>query len=451
MSQKQVLIVDDDADMRNALQHVIKGWGFHVEGVASALQALEKCAKQRYHLIITDLKMPQMSGVELLTRLQQDAPQIPVILITAYGTVDRAVEAMRLGASDFILKPFSVDTLENKIKTIFARAAQAIVDEPRYDRCRTQMATKQIITQDPALINVLQMAKCVAPSDATVLILGENGTGKELLAAYIHQHSRKHTGPHVAINCASLPETLAESELFGHEKGAFTGAVSRKIGKFELAHKGTLLLDEISELTLPLQAKLLRVLQERVIERVGGNRSIMIDTRVIAISNVDLSEAVVQKRFREDLYYRLNVVPLKVPPLRERPQDVPLLTDHFLKRFSLIYNKRMTRCDAETMNRLMQWPWHGNVRELENAIERAVLIGRGEELKAPWLNLEAPQRVATETFTVLPGLTVRDMEKQLILQTLARCNENRTQASKCLGISIRTLRNKLKAYRSQEG
>ena len=242
---------------------------------------------------------------------------------------------------------------------------------------------------------------------------------------------------------------MAESELFGHEKGAFTGAISRKIGKFELAHKGTLLLDEISELTLPLQAKLLRVLQERVIERVGGNRSITIDMRVIAISNIELSEAVAQKRFREDLYYRLNVVPLRVPPLRERPEDVPLLTDHFLKRFSLIYNKHMTRCDTEAMKMLMQWPWYGNVRELENAIERAVLIGEGDRLKTAWLNLEAHQRVSEERFTLTPGGTVKDMEKQLILQTLERCNDNRTQASKCLGISIRTLRNKLKAYRTQ--
>jgi DNA-binding NtrC family response regulator len=449
MSPKQILVVDDDADMRNALQHVIHGWGFQVMCVGSAPLAVEQYTRHPYDLVITDLKMPQMSGVELLTRLQQDAPHIPVIMITAYGTVDRAVEAMRLGASDFILKPFSVDTLETKIKRVLARSPRVAASDPDDDRPRPHISAKEIITQDTALLKVLQMAKCVAPSDATVLILGENGTGKELLAAYIHRHSCKHAGPHVAINCASLPETLAESELFGHEKGAFTGAINRKIGKFELAHKGTLLLDEISELSLPLQAKLLRVLQERVIDRVGGNRAIGIDTRVIAISNVDLTEAVVQKRFREDLYYRLNVVPLKVPPLRERPEDVPLLADHFLKRFSLIYNRHMTQCDPEAMQMLQQWPWYGNVRELENVIERAVLIGAGDVLKTDWLNLEAPQRMPAERLAIIPGGTVKDMEKQLILQTLARCKDNRTQASKCLGISIRTLRNKLRVYRSE--
>ncbi len=298
---------------------------------------------------------------------------------------------------------------------------------------------------------MLSRARSVAPSTATVLIQGESGTGKELLAAYVHHHSRNSQAPYVALNCAALPDTLAESELFGHEKGSFTGAVGRKIGKFELAKQGTVVLDEISEMPLPLQAKLLRVLQEKEIDRIGGTHPIPIDARVIAISNVDLKTAVNEGKFREDLYYRINVIPLTLPPLRERKEDIELLAEHFLKKYCLANQKTITGIDDVAMKMLINYSWKGNVRELENTMERAVLISVGGIILPEHLLLDLSEHEpeSAATFSVNAGYTVREMEKELILRTLKDVDDNRTHAAELLGISIRTLRNKLQEYRAE--
>jgi transcriptional regulator with PAS, ATPase and Fis domain len=296
------------------------------------------------------------------------------------------------------------------------------------------------------MMEVLALARRVANSDATILILGENGTGKELLASFIHQESRRKTGPLVAINCAALQETLAESELFGYERGAFTGAFTRKVGRFELADQGTLLLDEVSELTLNMQAKILRVLQEREIDRVGGQQPRAIDVRIIAISNQNLVKAVQENRFREDLFYRLNVLPMTLPPLRERKKDIPLLATFFLKKYSLINNRRMTKTAPAALEYLVSHPWPGNVRELENVVERSVLIGSGDTLLPEHLNFIETTETSQATRPASSGTTIKEMEMALILDTLKACQNNRTRTAERLGISLRTLRNRLREY-----
>ncbi|MDY6952959.1 MAG: sigma-54 dependent transcriptional regulator, partial [Thermodesulfobacteriota bacterium] len=317
---QSVLVVDDEPDMRTALSHVLSRSGYSVETASTGFEGIEKFKTAKHHVVITDMKMPQMSGMEVLEEVKRISPHVPVIMITGHGTISKAVGAMKQGASDYILKPFSAETLETAVRRV-----STTNDDPGPSAVklssRNRALPASIITQDSRFLELIRLAMNVAPSDATVLILGESGTGKELLASFIHQHSHRRTKPYVAVNCAALPETLAESELFGHEKGAFTGAANTKPGKFELAQGGTILLDEVSEMAMPLQAKLLRVLQEREIDRVGGTRPIPIDARVIAVSNVDLNVAVREGTFRQDLFYRLNVIPLTIPPLRNRRED----------------------------------------------------------------------------------------------------------------------------------
>ncbi|HEN20502.1 MAG TPA: sigma-54-dependent Fis family transcriptional regulator [Desulfobacteraceae bacterium] len=449
MQGQSILVVDDEPDMRLALSHVLSRSGYSVECASSGFEALEKFRKDNYSMVITDMKMPEMTGMELLGKVKGLSPQVPVIMITAYGTINNAVEAMQEGASDYILKPFSAETLEATVK----KAGMSLHDQKRVnvniidDEGSTE--PKRIITQDKELNNVLSLARDVAPSNATVLIQGESGTGKELLASYIHHYSGRKDSPYVAVNCAALPENLAESELFGHERGSFTGAVGRKIGKFELANDGTILLDEITEMPLQLQAKLLRVLQEREIDRVGGSRPVPIDIRVIAVSNIDLKKAVREGRFREDLYYRINVIPLYIPPLRERKHDIPLLAEFFLEKYNSRNARKMTGISDETISLLLKYDWKGNVRELENTIERAVLLGKGDVLLPKHLFLEDREDNRKEALAVRVGTSVREMEKELIFQTLREVGDNRTQASELLGISIRTLRNKLKEYNDE--
>jgi DNA-binding NtrC family response regulator len=446
MPGQSILVVDDEPDMRVALTHALSRIGHIVETACSGYEALEKFKREEFGLVITDVKMPEMSGMEVLEEVKELSPEVPVIMITGYGTVNNAVEAMKEGASDYILKPFDSEVLEAAVERAYANSNGRKPIEV-YSNGNTE--AKKIITQDPKMIEILNLAKNVASSNATVLILGESGTGKELLASYIHQHSGRSKGPYVAVNCAALPESLAESELFGHEKGSFTGAASRKIGKFELANHGTILLDEISEMAMPLQAKLLRVLQEREIDRVGGNKPIQINVRIIAISNIDLKKAVKEGKFREDLFYRINVIPLIVPPLRERKGDVPLLANYFLEKYSSTNDKRMTEIAEKTISLLLQYEWKGNVREFENTIERTVLMANGKTLLPKHLFLEETESNGSEPFTIRAGLSVKDMERELIFRTLKEVNGNRTHATKMLGISIRTLRNKLKEYKEE--
>jgi len=449
MQTQPILVVDDEPDMRIALTYALSHCGYSVESASSGLEALEKFEADKFSLIITDLKMPGMSGIEILGKVKKRSPKIPVIMITAYGTINNAVEAMQQGASDYILKPFSTEILEAAIKKVYINSNGKAQSKLLEVYSKRNSETKRIITQDPKFLNILELAKNVAPSNATVLIMGESGTGKELLASFIHQHSGQSDRPYVAINCAALPESLAESELFGYEKGAFTGAVSRKIGKFELANHGTIILDEITEIAIPLQAKLLRVLQEREIDRVGGDKPVPVDTRIIAISNIDINKAVKEGKFREDLFYRINVIPLTIPPLRERKGDIPLLANYFLEKYSLSNNKKMTKIAGETISLLLRYDWKGSVRELENTIERAVLLGKGEVLLPKHLFLEELGSNGRKSVPIRAGLSVKAMEKELIFHTLEEVNNNRTHAAKLLGISIRTLRNKLREYKEK--
>jgi len=376
--------------------------------------------------MISDVRMPHMDGLELLQRARQLAPQTPVVLLTAYATVENAVEAMRFGAKDYLLKPFTSIQLIGAVERHVAKIQE-------------HSAQSSIIGSCKQMSDLMARARQAAESDATILIQAESGTGKELLARYIHTNSPRSAGPFVAVNCAAMPETLLESELFGHEKGAFSGAVAAKPGKFELANGGTILLDEISEMLPLLQAKLLRVLQEREIDRVGAVRAIPIDVRVISTTNRRLADMLNSGSFRSDLYYRLNVVPLSIPPLRERKEDIPVLVQHFCDKYS-----RDLKCEfaPETLELLGRYDWPGNIRELENVIHRTLVMNRKEVIHPVDLFLEREGGHGN-------GATIRslhEMEKKMILSTLEETGDNRTKAAAILGVSVRTLRNKLKEY-----
>jgi DNA-binding NtrC family response regulator len=457
--KKTVLVVDDEMQMLLAMEAVLERLGVEIKRANNGEEALEIIAQSTIDIIVSDMNMPKVTGLELLQRVNQLTPErekkIPVILITAYGTIQHAVDAMKMGAYDFITKPFSADDLEKVITRI--------INPPVIKRNSSHFNSKTdtdrrfnntIITNDPKFKQVIDTAITIAPSQASVLIEGESGTGKEVLSKLIHQASRRKDGPFVAVNCAALPGNLLESELFGHEKGSFTGAVGTKIGKFELANGGTILLDEISEMEPILQAKLLRVLQEREVDRVGGSKPVQVDVRVIATTNRNIRKSVRTGSFREDLYYRLNVIPLYVPPLRERKGDIKLLTEHYLRLLSAGKSKLLT---TETIEKLENYSWKGNVRELQNACERAFLLAQDRELKADDFLLGTFDHDQFEQINTLhiaqdselqlkPGLSVAEAEKRLIFETLRSTVNNKTKAAELLGISIRTLRNKLNEY-----
>lgn len=467
-SRARILIADDDPHMQLAISTCLSRREYELVVVPNGLAAVQQLEKEAFDLVLSDQQMPEMSGLELLAAMQKREISTPLVMITAYGTINQAVEAMQSGAADFITKPFSAPDLERVVERFLAPEAK----EERQKTSR-QRGGRPIVTNDPLMIRVLEVAEAVARSEATVLIQGESGTGKELIARFIHASSRRAQQSFVAVNCAALPATLLESELFGHEKGAFTGAQNRKIGKFELAHGGTILLDEISEMDLALQAKLLRVLQEREVDRVGGKDPVSIDVRVLATTNRNLEETVREGKFRSDLYYRLNVIPLTMPPLRERTSDIKLLTEHFMRQYLGDSTASLPEAVLQT---LMAHSWPGNVRELQNAVQRAAILSRGGTPKQSDFLLsistssqldgsqaETPavrsihdlvEKVVeplpagpTNGLTIRSGTTVQEMEKALILETLRSTNNNRTEAAKLLGISIRTLRNKLHEYR----
>jgi DNA-binding NtrC family response regulator len=454
MPNKSILVVDDEAQVRTMLSNILSRNGHNVDSASDGMEALNKFGENDYRLVISDVVMPQMSGIELLDEVKKMSPNVPVILMTGQGTINSAVEAMQKGAFDYILKPFSSEVIQVAVKRAGLLSNGGSKRSSEIKQPYSAIKIKKIITKDTNLLNILKTAKNVASSNATVLIQGESGTGKELLASYIHQHGRGKKDPYVALNCAALPDSLAESELFGHEKGSFTGALVRKVGKFELAGRGTIVLDEISEMTLPLQAKILRVLQEKEIDRVGGKKAIPIHARVIAISNIDLKNAIKKGEFRKDLFYRINVVAFTLPPLRERRGDIALLAEHFLEKHSNNNNIKKPKLSGEAMSILIKYDWKGNIRELENSMERAVLLGEGEIILPENLNLEQSDLdecsdEAKQNLPLQAGITVRDMEKKLIVKTLEDVNDNRTHAAELLGISIRTLRNKLKEYRQE--
>lgn len=444
MAEKlQVLLVDDEQQMLVAMEAVLARLGHSVLKASNGQDALEIIERSKVDLIISDMRMPVMTGGELLARIHSMGTRIPVVMITAYGTITQAVEAMRNGAFDFITKPFSAEDLERVVERACQGGRKA---PPERESTKVKSSAMAIVTADAQFRRVIEVAVGVAPSSASVLVQGESGTGKELLAKLIHQSSGR-TGPFVAVNCAALPENLLESELFGHEKGSFTGALTTKIGRFELANGGTILLDEISEMEPTLQAKLLRVLQEREVDRVGSSRPIPVDVRVVATTNRDIRKEVQAGRFREDLYYRLNVIPLMVPALRERKGDIRILVDYFVKRFSGEFAKRV---GPEVMSRLESYPWPGNVRELQNACERAVLLSQDDVLTAESFLLGSLEQLVSssdgDALRLFSGLSVAEAEKRLIIETLRVTGNNKTKAAELLGISIRTLRNKLHDY-----
>jgi DNA-binding NtrC family response regulator len=442
MQGESILVIDDEQSMRLALSEALSRSGHLVDCVPNGYDALKKVQAASFKLVITDVRMPKMDGLEVLHEIKKVSPQTPVIMITAYGTINNAVEAMKRGAADYVLKPFSFEELDAVVKRALVNGRQKEVPD------RSNQKQREIVTKDPQMLKLINLSKSIALSKSTVLIQGESGTGKELLARYIHQHSEQKERLFVAVNCAAIPENLLESELFGYEKGAFTGAVSRRLGKFELANESTILLDEVGEMGSQLQAKLLRVLQEFEIDRVGGKEPIPINVRVIATTNVDLKQAVEERKFREDLYYRLNVIPLKIPPLRERKIDIPMLAEHFVEKHSVICKKSAPRVFPEVLTALQNYEWRGNVRELENVLERTVILHGGEDLLPEHLVLEEMSEDREEKGSLAKeGSSVKEMEKKLILKTLDELEGNRTHAAKALGISIRTLRNKLSEYK----
>lgn len=456
MEKKPILVVEDDPSMRMALSESLVSCGYAVETAQDGVEALGKFRPGSYELVITDMRMPKMGGMEVIKGVKKVSPETPVIVMTAYGTVNTAVEAMKEGAADFVMKPFSLDDIEIVVKNV-------IETSDRRDRTQGKEEAHghrhEIITADKKMSALLELLRSVAKSRSSILIQGESGTGKELLARYIHQHSRRNHMPFIAVNCAAIPHTLLESEMFGYEKGAFTGAAQRRIGKFELADGGSILLDEVSEMDVQLQAKLLRVVQESEIDRLGGKDPIPVDVRIISTTNADLKKKISEKEFREDLYYRLNVVPVKVPPLRERKGDIPLLCDFFLEKYGKLNGRKKPRLSEEIKALLENYPWPGNVRELENVIERAVLVCNGETILPHHLFLEEDKELSTETSSgggqknsgSRQTLTLREMEKTLIFETLDRVGGNKTRASQILGISIRTMRNKLNEYKNEQG
>jgi DNA-binding NtrC family response regulator len=442
MDKKKILVVDDDFISRESLVEVLRRKGYATEDCANGHDALERFSHGNFDCVISDIKMPGMSGIELLSRVKQLDPDMPFLVITAFGEIDLAVEAMKKGALDFIQKSERLlDQLELSIDRTLHYSTVMHENKQLKKALREQW---NYIGATPGIQQIRELVTTVAESRSTVLISGESGTGKELIARSIHYQSPRQDGPFVKINCAAMPEGLIESELFGHEKGAFTGALRTKAGKFELASGGTLLLDEIGEMPPAMQAKLLRVLQEQEINKVGGDEPIEIDVRIVATTNRRIEEEIKKGTFREDLYYRLNVFHIQLPPLRERGEDIEALASHFIKKYNGINGFTVDGIEPEALAALKRFTWPGNIRELEHAIERAVVLTRSGAIGSAKLSLKLVPE--SDPAGMQAGMTVAQAEKKLILHTLEHCGHNRTRAAQMLDISIRTLRNKLHEY-----
>ncbi len=444
MTENRILIVEDQASVRKALLTALRRENYAATPAADASEALDLIAHNEFAVAITDIRLPgKMDGLSLLERMRQTHPEIAVIVITAYGSIEGAVQALKLGAVDYITKPFLPDQMI------------ALLEQTLGVRKRQSDSFREIVTQDPVMLDILDQVRSVAPGHASVLIRGETGTGKELIARAIHDHSpRSTTGDFVAVNCAAVPETLLESEMFGHEKGAFTSASSRRVGKFERADGGTLFLDEIAELSRELQAKLLRALEEHEIERVGGSGPIKVDVRVIACTNEHVETMIDDGRFREDLYYRLDVVTIDLPPLRDRRGDIPLLARHFLDFFTREYNKDIEDFSQESLDILQTYHWPGNIRHLRNVVEQAVIYSTDRIIQSEYVQPERRRRNrrrdSSDGCAIHVGMSMAEVEKIMIQSTLEACNWHRTKAAEILGITPRTIRNKLNQYAQEE-
>jgi len=445
----KILIVDDDSAHRKMLEAVLSAQGYEIRQAEDGQTAIAAVEKRFYDLILMDVRMTLVSGIEALKRIKEISPGIPVIIMTAYASVSTAVEALKSGAYDYLTKPLDIDEL--KILINKALRHKQLEKENIYlrEQLKDRFDFSKIIGQSSVMHKLLESIAIVAPTEATVLIIGESGTGKELIANAIHQNSPRKEKPLIKVNCAALPEALLESELFGHEKGAFTGALTRRQGRFQLAHKGSIFLDEIAEMAPQTQAKILRVLQEREFEPVGSSNTVRVDTRVITATNKNLEEEIKEGHFREDLFYRINVVTLNIPPLRERREDIPLLTDFFLKQYAEKNRRLIKGFTPKAIDILMRYDWPGNVRELANMVERSVIMVRGDMITpdefSDTLRALDPEMKKSE-IGLTPGRSLKDVEKEMILMTLEDTEGNRTHAAKILGISRRTLQLKLKEY-----
>ncbi len=450
MGKPEILIVDDDNSHRKMLQTLIKGWGYGTHAAEDGDIAVKSVKSRAYDLVLMDIKMIKMSGLQALKKIQEINPSIPILIMTAYASVDTAVEAMKNGAYDYLTKPIDFD----KLKIIMTRAMEHISLKNENNALKESMGEEfnrnRILGKSSAVKGVLDIIKNTAPTEATVLITGESGTGKELAAGAIHYNSHRKNGPFIRVNCGAITESLIESELFGHEKGAFTGAHKLKEGKFIQAQKGTILLDEIGTMPVNMQTKLLRVLEDRKIVRVGGEQELSLDVRVIAATNENLLEEIRENRFREDLYYRLNVVHINLPPLRKREGDIPILAENFLKKYAKKNKKDIKGFSPEAMAKLTAYSWPGNIRELANSIERAVILSNSEFIEKKYIvtvgDESRKENKNNELMEEYAGESLKEVEKRVIAKALAATENNKSAAARQLGITRKTLHKKIKDY-----
>ncbi|HVY47697.1 MAG TPA: sigma-54 dependent transcriptional regulator [Minicystis sp.] len=449
-SRGRILIVDDEANARAALSEILRDEGYTTETAADGFKALGKLEEFAPDVVLTDLKMPGLDGIGLMEKAQTALPEATFVVMTAFGTIESAVEAVKKGAYNYLTKPLDFGVLVVVVERAVERARLLQENSRLRARLRERNAFGHVIGSHPSMVKLLRLVEQVAPSRASVLIHGETGTGKELIAEMIHRASPRAKAPLVRLNCAALSESLLESELFGHEKGAFTGAVARREGRFEQANGGTVFLDEVSEIPMPTQVKLLRFLQERTFERVGGNETLKVDVRILAATNRDLRKRIEEGLFREDLYYRLNVVTLEIPPLRERQSDIPELATFFLRRYAQENGKRIEGFSDDALASLSAYAWPGNVRELENAIERAVVLCDTPrvELRHLPLSMQAKPTLPEGATPPVPGTSIYDLERFAILRTLEACKGSTSKAATILGISPRKIQYKLHEYAS---
>ena len=456
MAGRRVLILQENPKERMTFTRIAENMGFQADAAPDGSEAEHTCRRMKPDMVIADMAVPNFSPIEFLQKIKQAEPSCEILFLSDEPVVEDAVELVRQGALDYLIKPVDDQQIELCLKSVISRKEALEPEQTTANKSEEQV---RIITEDPEMQRLMKLARKVSDSSASVLIQGESGTGKELFAKYIHQQSNRSGMPFVAINCAALPENLLESELFGHEKGAFTGAISRKAGKFELAHKGTLFLDEITEMQAHLQAKLLRVLQEKQVDRVGGSRPVDVDVRIIATTNRDIRQSMESGEFREDLYYRLNTIPLVIPPLKQRERDIESLSYYFIRKYSKIDSRTVKTLTNNALAVLRSQEYPGNIRELENIIHRAVLLAEDDAIRPEDLLVEGAG-YAGETDRDLgpetgcapwnePG-SLKEMEQKMIYQTLDKTEGNRTHAAKILGISVRTLRNKLNEYRDSK-
>ena len=442
----RILVADDEKNIREGLREALALDGYEVVTAADGQEALEEVTRGEVDLLITDLKMPRLSGEELLKSVTAQLPTMPVIILTGHGTIESAVQAMHDGAYDFLTKPVNLDRLSLLVKRALTSREMAVQNRAMQEELERRSGFASIIGRSAEMKQVFEMVRQVAPSRSSVLITGESGSGKEMIAEALHYNSPRKDKPFIKLHCAALTESLLESELFGHEKGAFTGAIARKRGRFELAHLGTLFLDEIGEINQNVQIKLLRVLEEKKFERVGGEETIEVDVRLMAATNRDLKEAISRGAFREDLYYRLNVVNIHIPPLRERKEDIPLLVAAFLREFIQENGKQIEGIDAKARLALYNYSWPGNVRQLRNSVESAVVLSKGTTITLDDLPPNIRGESGTDSLRLHVGASLADVEKEVIRSTLAREGGNKSRTAEILGIGRKTLHRKIEEY-----